>query len=73
MSRPRFAHAISPAYGVIVVSALVGGLFARSALAVDDKMTERYATFSAALSAIESQYVDKVAQAALLAGKTISV
>ena len=45
---------------VIVVSALVGGLFGRSALAVDDKLTERYATFSAALSAIESQYVDKV-------------
>jgi hypothetical protein len=37
---------------VIVVSALVGGLFGRSALAVDDKLTERYATFSAALSAI---------------------
>ena len=35
---------------VIAVSALVGGLFGRSALAVDDKLTERYATFSAALS-----------------------
>src|SRR3954464_4342282 len=45
---------------VIAVSALVGGLFGRSALAVDDKLTERYATFSAALSAIESRYVDKV-------------
>ena len=45
---------------VIAVSALVGGLFGRSALAVDDRLTERYATFSAALSAIESQYVDKV-------------
>ena len=30
------------------------------ALAVDDRVAERYATFSAALSAIESQYVDKV-------------
>jgi carboxyl-terminal processing protease len=45
---------------VIAVSALVGGLFGRSALAVDDRLTERYATFSAALSAIEGQYVDKV-------------
>jgi carboxyl-terminal processing protease len=45
---------------VIAVSALVGGLFGRSALAVDDRLTERYTTFSAALSAIEAQYVDKV-------------
>jgi carboxyl-terminal processing protease len=45
---------------VIVLSALVGGLFGRSALAVDDRLTERYATFSAAVSAIEAQYVEKV-------------
>jgi carboxyl-terminal processing protease len=45
---------------VIAVSALVGGLFGRSALAVDDRVTERNATFAAALSAIEAQYVDKV-------------
>ncbi len=45
---------------VIAVSALVGGLFGRSAFAVDDRLAERYTTFSAALSAIESQYVDKV-------------
>jgi carboxyl-terminal processing protease len=45
---------------VIAVSALVGGLFGRSALAVDDKVSQRYATFATALSAIETQYVDKV-------------
>jgi carboxyl-terminal processing protease len=45
---------------VIAVSALVGGLFGRSALAVDDRLAERYTTFSAALSAIEGQFVDKV-------------
>jgi carboxyl-terminal processing protease len=45
---------------VIAVSAIVGGLFGRSALAVDDRSAERYATFSAAMSAIEGQYVDKV-------------
>mgnify|MGYP003337834593 CR=1 FL=1 len=45
---------------VIVVSALVGGLFGRSALAVDDKQAERNATFAAAISAVEQQYVDKV-------------
>src|SRR5436309_14637354 len=44
----------------IVVSALVGGFFGRSALAVDDKVPEHYKTFSAALNAIETTYVDKV-------------
>ncbi|MGE3959406.1 MAG: S41 family peptidase [Vicinamibacterales bacterium] len=56
----RGLRPLSVASFVIVVSALVGGLFGRSALAVDDRLAERYATFSAALSAIESQYVDKV-------------
>src|SRR5204863_5365411 len=44
----------------ILVSALVGGLFGRSALATEDKVPEHYKTFTAALSAIESNYVDKV-------------
>jgi carboxyl-terminal processing protease len=45
---------------VLVVSALVGGLFGRRALAVDDKISEHYKTFTAALSAVESSYVDTV-------------
>jgi carboxyl-terminal processing protease len=44
----------------IAVSALVGGLFGRNALATDDKIPEHYKTFTAALSAIEANYVDKV-------------
>jgi carboxyl-terminal processing protease len=44
----------------IAVSALVGGFFGRSALAVDDKIPEHYKTFNAALAAIENNYVDKV-------------
>jgi carboxyl-terminal processing protease len=56
----RVVRPVSSLVFVIAVSALVGGLFGRSALAVDDRVAERYATFSAALSAIESQYVDKV-------------
>jgi len=44
----------------IVVSALVGGLFGRRALATDDKVPEHYKAFTAAVSAIENQYVDKV-------------
>lgn len=45
---------------VLVVSALVGGFFGRRALAVDDRVPAHYRTFSAALSAIESSYVDTV-------------
>ncbi len=44
----------------ILVSALVGGLFGRSALATDDKVPEHYKAFTAALNAIETGYVDKV-------------
>jgi carboxyl-terminal processing protease len=43
----------------VVVSALVGGAFGPSLLATDEKVPEHYKTFSAALSAIESNYVDK--------------
>ncbi len=44
----------------IVVSALVGGFFGKRALAVDDKMPEHMKTFSAAVSAIEANYIGKV-------------
>ena len=44
----------------ILVSALVGGLFGRNALATDDKVPEHYKAFTAALHAIETSYIDKV-------------
>ncbi|HEY1910342.1 MAG TPA: S41 family peptidase [Vicinamibacterales bacterium] len=44
----------------IVVSALVGGLFGRSAFATDDKVNDQYRAFTSALRAIETSYVDKV-------------
>src|SRR5215211_6762284 len=44
----------------IVLSALVGGLLGRNALATDDRVPEHYKAFTAALNAIESGYVDKV-------------
>ena len=43
----------------LAVSALVGGIFGRRALAVDDRVPENYKTFAAALSAIESSYVSE--------------
>src|SRR5690242_4566148 len=42
----------------IVASALVGGLFGRSALATDDKVLEHDRAFSYALAAIQSNYFD---------------
>mgnify|MGYP003906349343 CR=1 FL=1 len=45
---------------VIAVSALVGGIFGRDALATDDRVLEYQKTFSAALGAIESNYVETV-------------
>ena len=53
--RPQTALAFA-----ILVSALVGGRFGRSALATDDKVPAHYKTFTAALSAIESTYVGKI-------------
>jgi len=50
----------------IVLSALVGGLFGRNALATDDKVPEHYKAFTAALNAIETSYVDKVESDALV-------
>jgi carboxyl-terminal processing protease len=50
----------------IAVSALVGGLFGRSALATEDKTREHDKAFAAALSAIEASYVEKVESDALV-------
>ncbi len=44
----------------VVVSALVGGFFGRSALATQDRVSERYKVFTAALAAVETQYVEEV-------------
>jgi len=42
----------------IIVSALVGGIFGRSALATDDRVLEHDRAFSYALSAIQNNYYD---------------
>jgi carboxyl-terminal processing protease len=44
----------------ILVSALVGGFFGRSAQATDDKIPEHFKSFAEAVRAIESNYVEKV-------------
>src|SRR5215467_10729244 len=44
----------------VAMSAVIGGLLGRSAHATEDKIPEHYKTFTAALGAIEGNYVDKV-------------
>ena len=52
----RNYRSISAAVFAVVLSALVGGLFGRSALATQDRVPEQYKTFTAALNAIENQF-----------------
>ena len=44
---------------VVAVCAVGGGLFGPGLLATDDKLSEHYKAFGAAVAAIESKYVDK--------------
>jgi carboxyl-terminal processing protease len=65
----RTFRSISAALLAIVGSALVGGFFGPSALATDDdRLPERYKVFTAALSAIEANYVEPVESEKLVYG-----
>ena len=55
----RRYRSLSVVVSAIAISALVGGLFGRRLLA-DDKTSDHYKAFTAALSAVETSYVDKV-------------
>jgi carboxyl-terminal processing protease len=52
----------------IAVFAVLGGLFGPIALATDDRVPEHYKTFSAALSAIQANYVDAIESDRLVYG-----
>ena len=56
----RRFRSVSAVVVSVAMCALVGGLFGPRLLADDDKISEHYKTFTAALSAIESKYIDKV-------------
>ena len=64
----RRYRAVSAVVFAIVVSALVGGLFGRNALATDDKAADHSRAFTAALATIENNYVDKVDSENLVTG-----
>jgi carboxyl-terminal processing protease len=56
----RRYRTLSIVVSAIAVSALVGGFFGKSLLATDDKVPDHYKAFTAALSAIENGYIDKI-------------
>jgi carboxyl-terminal processing protease len=56
---PRYKF-VSVAVFAVVISALVGGFFGRSALATQDRLPQEYRVFTAALTAVEANYVGKV-------------
>jgi carboxyl-terminal processing protease len=56
----RHYRALSAVVFAVLVSALVGGLFGRSALATEDKIPAHYKTFTAALAAVEKSYVNQI-------------
>jgi carboxyl-terminal processing protease len=68
MAVMRRYRPVSAVLFAIAVSALVGGLFGRQALATDERTTEHDRTFAAALSAIEGNYVSDVQSDRLVYG-----
>jgi carboxyl-terminal processing protease len=56
------------AASAIVISALIGGVYGKSALATNETVPEHYRTFTAALTAIQSQYSEPVESDRLVYG-----
>ncbi len=57
MRRYRF---ISIAAVLVILCALVGGLWGRSALATEDRLSDQYKVYTTALAAVENDYVEKL-------------
>ena len=64
----RRYRSLSVVVSAIAVFAIVGGLYGRRLLATDDKVPDHYKAFTAALSAIESNYVEKIESDRLVYG-----
>jgi carboxyl-terminal processing protease len=53
---------------VVVLSAIVGGVFGSRTVSTQDRVMERYRIYTSALSAIEQQYVEPVESSVLVEG-----
>jgi carboxyl-terminal processing protease len=58
----------SAAMGAVIVSAMVGGFFGRSALATQDPLADHYRVFTSALAAVQANYVETVDSERLVYG-----
>ena len=64
----RNYRSLSAAIFAVVVCALVGGFYGRSALSAQDQVADQYKVFTAALNAIESNYIGSVESDRLVYG-----
>jgi carboxyl-terminal processing protease len=64
----RSYRSVSAAVFTVVFCALLGGFYGRSALVAQDQLPEQYKVFTAALSAIESNYAGEVESDRLMWG-----
>ena len=64
----RRYRSLSAAVFAIAFCALVGGLYGRSALAIEDQVPDQYKVFTAALNAIDANYVGSVESDRLVYG-----
>jgi carboxyl-terminal processing protease len=64
----RRYRSFSAALFVVLVCALIGGLFGRSALVAQDQLQEQYKVFTAALRAVEDSYVGEAPSDRLVYG-----
>src|ERR1041385_1060949 len=64
----RRYRSVSMAVFAIVFCALVGGFYGRSALAVEDQVPDQYKVFTAALTAIDNNYIGTVESDRLVYG-----
>ena len=64
----RRYRSLTAATLAILLSALAGGVFGRSALATEDRLPDHYRTFTAALSAIQANYAEPLESDRLVYG-----
>jgi carboxyl-terminal processing protease len=56
----RYSRFVPATVLTVFISALVGGLYSRTAAATQDEVSQQYRVFTAALAAIDREYVDEV-------------
>ncbi len=66
-------RALSGAIFAVLVSAIVGGVYGRSALATQDRLAEPYRVFTSALAAVQANYIEELESEQLVYGAVAGV